>query len=107
MSASPLNRLLFSRYVKRGGKELLHASRLFYERSKLSAIGRWRLIGVPDFDRLLKAISIGSSINPDDLLPYLCMDSREDRLLVHYSLADPFIKSANNDQPMGFILPAC
>jgi len=103
MSASLLDRILFSRYVKRGGKELLRASRLFYERSKLSAIGRWRLISVPEFDRLLKAISIGSSIHPDDLLPYLCMDSKQDRLWVNYSLADAFHKIGNNGQAIVFI----
>lgn len=103
MSASPLNRLLFSRYVKRGWKELLHASRLFYEQSRLSAIGRWRLISVPDFDRLLKAISVGSSINPDDLLPYLCMDTKQDRLWVNYSLAEAFHNAGNNEQAMVFI----
>jgi predicted O-linked N-acetylglucosamine transferase (SPINDLY family) len=103
MSASPLNRLLFSRYVKRGRKKLLHASRFLYEQSKLSVIGRWRLTTVPEFDRLLKAISAGSSINPDDLLPYLCMDSKQDRLWVNYSLADAFHKAGNNEQATVFI----
>lgn len=56
-----------------------------------------------DFDRLLKAISVGSSINPDDLLPYLCMDSKQDRLWVNHSLAEAFHKAGNNEQALVFI----
>jgi glycosyltransferase involved in cell wall biosynthesis len=103
MSISPIRRLLFSRYVKRGGKLLHHAFRLFYEKSKQSAFSRWRLMRMPDFDRLLKAISVGSSINPDDLLPYLCLDSKQDRIWVNYSLADAFHQTGNNEQASVFI----
>ena len=103
MSVSPFNRLLFNRYVKRGGKKLLHASRLFYEKSRLSVISRWRLMNVPDLDRLLKAIAAGARISPGDLLPHLCMDSKEDRLWVNYSLADAFHKAGNSEQARVFI----
>lgn len=103
ISGSPLNRLLFNRYFKRGGKKLLRASRLSYEQLKLSAISRWRLVSAPDLDRSLKEISIGSSINPDDLLPYLCMESKQDRLWVNYCLAEAFHKAGNNEQALAFI----
>jgi len=76
---------------------------VFYGQLELSATSRWRLISVPDLHRLLKAISSGSSIDPDELLPYLCMDSKPDRLWVNYSLADAFHKAGNNEQAMVFI----
>ncbi len=82
---------------------MLNASRSSYEQLKQSANSRWRLIGMPDFDRLLKAISTGSSINPDDLLHYLCIDSRRDRLWVNFCLADAFHKAGNNEQAVVFI----
>lgn len=82
---------------------MLRVSRLSYEQLKLSAISRWRLVSTPDLDRLLKEISIGSSINPDDLLPYLCMESKQDRLWVNYCLAEAFHKAGNNEQALAFI----
>lgn len=82
---------------------MLRASRLSYEQLKLSAISRWRLVSVPGLDRLLKEISIGSPINPDDLLPYLCMESKQDRLWVNYCLAEAFHKAGNNEQALAFI----
>ena len=102
-SASPISRLFFSRYIKRGGKLLRHAFRMLYESSKLSAFGRWRLMSVPEFDKLLKAISTGSSVNPDKLLRYLCMESKKDRLWVNYSLAAAFHKAGNHEQAIVFI----
>jgi glycosyltransferase involved in cell wall biosynthesis len=103
MPASPLKRLFFSRYVKRGRKFLFQAVRVFYDRSRLSILGKWRLITMSDFDLLLKNISCGSPIDSEDLLPYLCMEIKRDRLWVNYSLADAFRKAGNNDQALIFI----
>ncbi|HUW25583.1 MAG TPA: glycosyltransferase family 4 protein [Gallionella sp.] len=103
ISGSPINRLLFNRYVNRGGRKLLRASRSSYQKLKLTAMNRLWLAGVPDFDRLLKRVTIGSPVNSDDLLPYLCMNSKQDRLWVNYSLAVAFHKAGNNKQALVFI----
>ncbi|MDO9053985.1 MAG: glycosyltransferase [Gallionella sp.] len=58
---------------------------------------------MPGFDGLLKEISIGSSINTDDLLPYLCRESSQDRLWVNYCLADAYHRAGNNEYAMVFI----
>lgn len=103
MSNSPINRLLFNRYVSRGGRKLLRVSRLSYEKLKLDALSRWRLIGAPDFGSLLKKISAGSPFNPEDLLPHLCEASKQDRLWVNYCLAEAFHKAGKNEQALVFI----
>lgn len=103
MLGSLLNRMLFNKYFKRGNKLLLNASRLSYEQLKQSAYSKWRLVGMPDFDKLIRAISIGSSVNPDDLLPYLCLSSKQDRVWINFCLADAFHKGGNNEQAMVFI----
>ena len=58
---------------------------------------------MPEFDSLLKAISIGSSISSEDLLPYLCMNSKRDRLWVNYCLADAFHWAGKIEYAMVFI----
>lgn len=103
MPGSPINRLLFNRYINRGGRKLLRASRSTYQKLKLTAMNRLWLVDVPDFDRLLKRVTIGLPVNSDDLLPYLCMSSKQDRLWVNYSLAVAFHKADNNKQALVFI----
>lgn len=103
MSNSLINKLLFNRYVNRGGRKLLRASRLSYKRLKLAALNKWQLMHAPAFDRLLSEISAGSPFNPDELISYLCMESRQDRLWVNYCLAEAFHKSGDNQQAQVFI----
>jgi glycosyltransferase involved in cell wall biosynthesis len=97
------NRLLFNKYFKRGGALLLNRCNSSYEQMKQTAISKWRRTGMPDFDRLLTAISKGYSVNPDDLLPYLCMDLREDRLWVNVSLARAFHQAGDSQQAAIFM----
>ena len=82
---------------------MFNASHSSYVQLKLSAMSRWRLMDLPGFDGLLKEISIGSSINADDLLPYLCRESGQDRLWVNYCLADAYHRAGNNEYAMVFI----
>lgn len=103
MTGMPLNRLLFNKYVQRGGRKLFDASRLSYVQLKLSAMSRWRLLGMPDFNRLVLRISKGLLVNNDELLPYLCSESKRERLWVNYCLANAFHRAGNHEHAMTFI----
>lgn len=72
--------------------------RATYNRLKHSAASRWRLVGMPAFDKLLTDISAGVEVDSDAVLPYLCMDLREDRLWANVSLAMAFHQAGNSRQ---------
>lgn len=74
-----------------------------YGRLKQAANSRWRLVGMPDFGKLLTAISNGVAVDPDNLLPYLCMDLKEDRLWVNASLARAFHQAGDSRQAAEFM----
>ena len=58
---------------------------------------------MPEFDALLRAIATGAQIDSEALLPYLCLESRQDRLWANYCLAEAFQKASNHAQAAVFI----
>lgn len=70
---------------------------------KRLAQDEYQLLKMPNFGRLLKKISSGEIIYSDDALPFLCHESKEDRIWANCRLAEAFHLAGNNEQAKVFI----
>jgi glycosyltransferase involved in cell wall biosynthesis len=71
--------------------------------SKRLALDEYLLLKMPGFDHLLKKIASREIIYSDDVLPFLCHESKEDRLWTNYRLAEAFHLAGNTEQAKVFI----
>lgn len=74
-----------------------------YQRLVEDANNRRRFLRVPGFSNLLEKISKGGKVGSDDLLPYLCQESKEDRLWVNLNIAEAFCVIGDFEQAKVFI----
>ncbi len=74
-----------------------------YQRLVEDANIRRRFLRMPGFSNLLEKIFKGEIVGSDDLLPYLCQETKEDRLWVNFNLAEAFYIIGNYEQAKVFI----
>ena len=68
-----------------------------------SAITKLHILKMPDFNRLLKKIAHGAEINSNDVLPYLCQESKGERIWINFVLAEAFLQAGNCEQAAVFM----
>lgn len=56
-----------------------------------------------DFEGILKTIAVGKTVATDDLLFFLCKDSKKDRLSANFKLAEAFYSAGKIEQAKVFI----
>jgi len=88
-------KLIKNNYIRRGGR--------LVRRLMESTITQLHILKIPGLNGLLKRIAHGEEINSDNVLPSLCQESKEDRVLINFKLAEALFNMGNCKQATVFI----
>lgn len=99
----PLKRLFYGRYAKKGEHWLRSQTSVIYGRAKIAIRTRLFLRAQPRLKLLVNGLENGDALVADELLPFLSLPGKEERLWVNYCLASAFHSSGRSQQAKIFI----